>query len=133
MAPWTPAPKYPPICHNCWKKIRITEAFRPKIPVPIYFLQQIGVRLSSSSGKACFMARITLAWSVVALVALTAGCTMCASPHDDCGPTYTGECGAQCAPNARGGSILSEPLETFSTHDMVPVPDNFVGSVSHRH
>ncbi|MEE8452250.1 MAG: hypothetical protein V3R99_10060 [Thermoguttaceae bacterium] len=88
------------------------------------------------------MARITFAWSVVALVALTAGCTMCAHPHDYCGPTYTGECGTQCAPNARAGSILSEPLETFSTHemgphsgipgDMVPVPDGFAESVSQR-
>jgi len=65
---------------------------------------------------------------------------MCAHPYDYCGPTYTGECGTQCAPNARAGSILSEPLEAFSTDemgpqsgipdDMMPVPDDFVGSVS---
>jgi len=78
------------------------------------------------------MARAILAWSVVALLALTTGCTMCASPHDDCGPTYTGECGTQCAPNARAGSILSEPLGSFSSNEMVPVPDDFSESVSYR-
>ena len=82
------------------------------------------------------MARTAFAWSVVALVAVTAGCTMCAHPHDYCGPTFTGECGTHCAPNARAGSVLSEPLETFSSHEMaprhsyphemVPVPDDVV-------
>jgi hypothetical protein len=32
---------------------------------------------------------------------------MCASTYDYCGPTFTGECGADCGPNVRAGSILS--------------------------
>ncbi len=53
------------------------------------------------------MARTILALSVVALVALTAGCRMCAHPYDDCGPLFTGDsCGPPCAPHARAGSVL---------------------------
>ena len=112
------------ILGNSWKKIRIREALWPKIRVRLYFSKPIGIRLLSSSGKVHFMARTAFAWSVVALVAVTAGCRMCAHPHDYCGPTYTGECGTQCAPNARAGSVLSEPRETFASHEMVPRTGN---------
>ena len=53
------------------------------------------------------MARTTFACAVVALVALTAGCSMCAHPYDYCGPTFTGEGCQPCMPNARACSILS--------------------------
>jgi len=54
------------------------------------------------------MIRTMLAWSVVVTLAVTAGCRMCASPYDYCGPTYTGECGS-CDPNYREGSRFSSP------------------------
>ncbi len=43
----------------------------------------------------------------LSLVVVTAGCRMCASPYDDCSPTFTGQCGEDCAPMARAGSVLS--------------------------
>ena len=49
----------------------------------------------------------------VALTILTAvsaccsGCRMCADPYDYCQPTYTGECGQQCCPTYRAGSVLT--------------------------
>ena len=63
------------------------------------------------------MARAVIAWSVVALVAATAGCRMPAHPYDYCGPTFTGECGTPCDPNARAGSILSESVEPMSDYE----------------
>ena len=54
------------------------------------------------------MARMILAFSVIALMATTAGCRMCADPYDYCGPLFTGDCcGPPCAPYDRAGSILS--------------------------
>lgn len=49
------------------------------------------------------------------LLAMLAGCRMCASPYDYCGPTYgvencddgCGECGVGCSLTDRRGSILS--------------------------
>jgi hypothetical protein len=52
------------------------------------------------------MYRATCAIALLVLVVAT-GCTMCAHPFDYCGPTYTGDCGEQCIPNARAGSICS--------------------------
>ncbi|MBN2582736.1 MAG: hypothetical protein JXL80_06675 [Planctomycetes bacterium] len=73
------------------------------------------------------MFRTTLAWSVVALVAVSAGCRMCASPYDDCRPTYTGDCGHGCLPNAREGSILSHGMQPVSGAEMVlPVPADVI-------
>lgn len=53
------------------------------------------------------MVRTIIALSVVVLVAMSGGCRMCASPYDNCGPTFTGECGQDCDPNARSCSILA--------------------------
>jgi hypothetical protein len=54
------------------------------------------------------MSRTMLGWMTVGLVTLFSGCAMCAHPFDYCGPTVTGQCGDECAPNApRAGSILS--------------------------
>ena len=54
------------------------------------------------------MSRKVLGWMTVGLVALFSGCAMCAHPYDYCGPTVTGQCGEECAPNSpRAGSILS--------------------------
>ena len=89
------------------------------------------------------MARTMLAWSVVALLALSAGCRMCAHPYDYCGPTFTGECGQACMPNARAGSILSPGMQPapgpaigpeideieMGPEMLVPVPDEMAGRV----
>jgi len=92
------------------------------------------------------MIRTMLAWSVVVLVAVTAGCRMCASPYDYCGPTYTGECGS-CDPYYREGSRFSQaesviydgPIDAESVAPEViepgviegailePVPDDMAG------
>jgi len=53
------------------------------------------------------MSRGTLAGIVLSLAVTAAGCRMCASPYDDCRPTFTGQCGEDCAPLARAGSVLS--------------------------
>lgn len=55
------------------------------------------------------MTRSWVAWITVALAALTAGCTMCANPYDECGPVFSGGCPQQCSSTARAGSILSAP------------------------
>jgi len=74
------------------------------------------------------MARSTFALAVLALVTLTSGCRMCASPYDYCGPTFTGDGCQQCMPNVREGSILSQGVPQTSGSEMapgmiVPVPD----------
>jgi hypothetical protein len=73
------------------------------------------------------MARSTLVWAVVALVAPTTGCTMCAHPYDYCAPTFTGEGCQQCMPNVREGSILTAGGAVVSDPgtgpEIVPVPD----------
>ena len=60
------------------------------------------------------MVRTVLACSLAALLALTAGCRMCAHPYDYCGPTYTGAPGESCDAKARRGSILSSPTGAFT-------------------
>ena len=81
------------------------------------------------------MARVIIPWSVVALLAATAGCRMCAHPYDYCGPMFTGECGSDCAWNSREGSILSETAGPMSSYEvtspdaMVPIPDQMTGPV----
>ena len=53
------------------------------------------------------MSRASLVWIPLGLLMIAAGCTMCASPYDECGPTVGGGCPQQCWSNARAGSILS--------------------------
>ncbi len=78
------------------------------------------------------MFRAMLAWSVVVLVAMTAGCRMCAHPYDYCRPTYTGQgCGDDCLSDTREGSILSYEMQPIAdseiTADMfAPVPGSMV-------
>ena len=56
------------------------------------------------------MRRIFLILTLASLTA-AAGCRIPPDPFDECGPTYTGECGtAVCDPYARAGSVLSPPL-----------------------
>jgi hypothetical protein len=52
------------------------------------------------------MTRTALFLSVIALVAVTAGCRMCSAPYDYYGPVFDGGCGD---PDARAGSVLSPP------------------------
>jgi hypothetical protein len=62
------------------------------------------------------MARTMVVWVALTMLVATAGCRICSSPYDYCGPTFTGECGGECCPTARAGSI-------FSGH-MAPFPDD---------
>lgn len=62
------------------------------------------------------VSRTTIAWITLSLAAIAAGCRMCASPFDYCGPTFTGQCCEECLSTARAGSILSG--------HMPPVPDD---------
>jgi hypothetical protein len=57
------------------------------------------------------MSRTLLGWFLMALVAAGAGCTMCATPYDECGPVLTGDC-ASCRSNVRRGSVLSAGAES---------------------
>ncbi len=87
------------------------------------------------------MVRTVLTLFVVALIGVTAGCTMCAHPYDYCGALYTGKCGPMvCGPTARAGSVLSPPLYPMSGGEMVPdsetgpntmqpIPDPLVGQM----
>lgn len=63
-------------------------------------------------------AQLVLAFSMLAIAA--AGCTMCDSPYDYCGPTFTGQAGEPCCPNARAGSVLSPPLDTVGESELAP-------------
>jgi len=71
------------------------------------------------------MSRGTLAWTLLSLVVMAAGCRMCASPYDRCSPTFTGQCGEDCAPMARAGSILSGYFPPMYPDEFPPdqVPD----------
>ena len=80
------------------------------------------------------MLRSTFALAAACLVALTAGCRMCAHPYDYSGPTFTGEDCQQCTPNARACSILSPEAPPCSRCEttpemMAPVPDEYGGMV----
>jgi hypothetical protein len=94
-----------------WKNMRLSEAFRPNIPMLVPISQVNCVRSVFRGGKVGSMTRTILACSLVALIAATAGCRMCAGPYDDCGPTFTGghHC-SRCETTARAGSILSGDL-----------------------
>ena len=65
------------------------------------------------------MSRTTLASITLSLVAMAAGCRMCASPYDYCGPVFTdggcGPCGA-----VRAGSILSGTMEPIAEGPIIP-------------
>lgn len=74
------------------------------------------------------MSRGMLAWTLLSLVVMAAGCRMCASPYDDCSPTFTGLCGEDCAPMARAGSVLSGYFpsmypEQFPADQVPDLPD----------
>jgi len=60
-----------------------------------------------------FTVPTAFACSMLVLVATSTGCRMCASPYDECGPTFTGECGQECCPNVRRGSILSPGVDSL--------------------
>lgn len=79
------------------------------------------------------MLRIAVASATMALLAVTAGCTMCAHPYDDCGPTFTAEGCQRCMPNARAGSILSPGLQPIAGAEIgpetVPAPGAYRGTM----
>ena len=56
------------------------------------------------------MSRASSVWILIALVCLAAGCTMCASTFDECGPTATGGCGRQC-----GSTVRARPFPLGGT------------------
>jgi hypothetical protein len=89
-----------------WIKMRVGQAFWPKITVYRFFLSDEAA-LASIGGKGRSMLRTALALSVVAVLLATAGCTMCCHPCDYCGPVYEGQCGGACSGHSRVGSILS--------------------------
>ena len=54
------------------------------------------------------MQRALLTWVTVGLLAFLTGCAVCSAPYDYCGPTFTGgDCGGNCDPRLRSGSILA--------------------------
>jgi hypothetical protein len=80
------------------------------------------------------MPRTLFALAIALLVAGTAGCRMCAHPYDYCRPTFTGECGEPCMPNARDGSILAPAWQLgagseIPPAEVIPVPDPMVHSM----
>lgn len=66
------------------------------------------------------MARTMFALAAAGLVALTAGCRMCAHPYDYCGPTFTAEGCQECMPNARACSILAPEGGPCCSSEIVP-------------
>ncbi len=72
------------------------------------------------------MVRTIFACCLLVLVASMAGCRMCASPYDYCGPTSMEECGQGCGqgscPSARQGSILSPGGQSME-YEIQPIPD----------
>lgn len=55
------------------------------------------------------MSRTLIAWLPVGVLILSAGCSICASPYDECGPTLGALSGDSCQPGSRAGSILGGP------------------------
>jgi hypothetical protein len=53
------------------------------------------------------MIRALSALAVAGLCVVSAGCAVCASPYDDCGPTFLGGCDEHCATDDRAGSIIT--------------------------
>ena len=53
------------------------------------------------------MGRVYAFWTAIGLLSLAAGCSMCAHPYDNCGPTALSGNGARCCSTVRAGSILS--------------------------
>ncbi len=66
------------------------------------------------------MVRAQLVLAISMLTVAATGCTMCASPYDYCGPTFTGQPGEPCCPDARAGSILSPPLDPVGEGQIAP-------------
>jgi hypothetical protein len=69
------------------------------------------------------MVRIGFAVAVIAVVATTAGCTMCCHPYDGCGPVFEGHgryaTGCSCC--ARAGSVYSECADASMSTSEMPV------------
>ena len=61
------------------------------------------------------MSRTWFAWMLLSLLAVASGCAMCAGPYDYCAPTFTGQCGEECRPHVRSGSILSGTVEPMAS------------------
>jgi len=58
--------------------------------------------------------------SIVALLALSAGCAMCAHPYDYCGPVYNGGSCQACTAGGRAGSILVPGLQSIPEGQLGP-------------
>lgn len=71
------------------------------------------------------MFRMTVASITLALVTSAAGCRMCTTPYDDCSPTFIGECGEACSPNARAGSILAGTVTLPPDEQLLEYPDAY--------
>lgn len=54
-----------------------------------------------------FVKHLVALTAVVAVSICSCGCRMCADPYDYCQPTFTGECGQECCPTYRAGSVLT--------------------------
>lgn len=54
------------------------------------------------------MLRRAVQFVLLSAVASALGCTMCASPYDDCGPVFSGGCREGCSTGVRAGSVLSQ-------------------------
>jgi hypothetical protein len=72
------------------------------------------------------MSRITVALVALSLFGIAAGCRICATPYDDCSPTFTGQPGEPCSATGRAGSILSGSGAPVPYAESVPrpVPEN---------
>ena len=53
------------------------------------------------------MMRALSAWALAGICIVSAGCAVCASPYDECGPTFLGGCDEHCVTDDRAGSIIS--------------------------
>ena len=68
-------------------------------------LESLGKMIIQPEGR--FVKYLVALTAVVAVSICSCGCRMCADPYDYCQPTYTGECGQQCCPTYRAGSVLT--------------------------
>ena len=67
------------------------------------------------------MKRRLPAWSAIASVVSLAGCAMCQSPFDYCGPVM-GPGGPNCDFGARRGSIYAPMDDSYAAAPMSPTP-----------
>jgi hypothetical protein len=81
---------------------------------------------STLRGKGFTMFRTAIGLSILAVLSVATGCTMCCHPYDNCGPVYNGDRCQSCDTRARAGSVFAgtatAETATVSESNQTPTP-----------